>query len=151
MLIALQQRLAGREDDEFLHPVPGRPGDTQPTTGDVHLYPDPATQWTSTPLLFADCEGLDGGDRTPTALKANEAGGYGQFRSFRQRLRQGISWANGSKQSKREEVVTNLFPKILYTVSDVVVFTLKEARYEVTTSLTTSIPPFRCSPFSRSD
>ncbi len=128
MLVALQQHLSGRDDEEFLYPVPGRVGDPNPTTGDVHLYPDPATQWTLTPLLFADCEGLNGGDKTPVALKSGHFGGQDQYRLFRQRMRQGITWANGSKQAKREEVVRELFPKILYTVSNVVVFVLKEAK-----------------------
>ncbi len=55
--------------------------------------------------------------------------GHDQFRLFRQRLRQKIAWASGSsRRLRREEVITDLFPKILYPVSDVVVFVLKEPR-----------------------
>ncbi|KAF6818372.1 hypothetical protein CMUS01_11936 [Colletotrichum musicola] len=40
-----------------------------PTTEDVHLYADPNTYDTRTPLLYADCEGLDGGEAVPEALR----------------------------------------------------------------------------------
>lgn len=36
-----------------------------PTSSNVHLYGDPNTLQTETPLLFADCEGLKGGNREP--------------------------------------------------------------------------------------
>ncbi|KAH6635987.1 hypothetical protein F5144DRAFT_644463, partial [Chaetomium tenue] len=126
-LLDLQRAVSGRGDDEFIVPIPGRPGDPNPTTGDVHLYPDPSTQWGSTPLLFADCEGLDAGDKTPVAL-SNTATGVDRVRAFRGRAKRKITWVSGSKQLRRDEVVRQLFPKILYTISDVVVFVLRASR-----------------------
>ena len=129
MLLALQQHLAGRDGEELHHPVPGRVGDPSPTTGDVHLYPDPATQWTSVPLLFADCEGLDGGDKTPTTLASVQGQSGSSMGIFRPRARRAIPWAAANTmQRKREVIVRDLFPRVLYTLSDAVVFVLKEAR-----------------------
>lgn len=49
-------------------PIAGNPNDKgQPTSSDVHLYADPKTLHTEQPILFADCEGLDGGNREPVA------------------------------------------------------------------------------------
>jgi hypothetical protein len=48
-------------------PVVGVSGREVPTSEDVHLYVDPATFFSTTPLLYADCEGLDGGEREPLA------------------------------------------------------------------------------------
>ncbi|KAI8626701.1 hypothetical protein F5Y19DRAFT_445247 [Xylariaceae sp. FL1651] len=109
-------------DDTILGPVSGCSGDPSPTTGDVHLYADPDTHKTRSPLLFADCEGLEGGDQTPIALRSVK-----DLDVFRKRdhIVERIPWA---EHRKRDAVVVDLFPKLLYTFSDVVAYTLKEAR-----------------------
>lgn len=94
----------------------------EPTTGDVHLYPDQATCDTRIPLLFADCEGLDGGGKEPASLKWKGFNISSKSRNIR--------WASRGSGLKREDVVTGLFPKILYTFSDVVVFVLRAHRYD---------------------
>lgn len=38
-------------------------------TGDVDLYGEPSSFHSTTPMLFADCEGLNGGERIPRGLK----------------------------------------------------------------------------------
>lgn len=43
--------------------------DKSPTSGDVHLYADPKTAYTRLPMLYADCEGLQGGEIEPAANK----------------------------------------------------------------------------------
>jgi hypothetical protein len=51
-------------------PVVASPGsDISPTSGDVHLYADPKTCFGQHPLLYADCEGLDGGESLPMSAK----------------------------------------------------------------------------------
>lgn len=70
-----------------------------PTTKDVHLYADPKTYNTQTPVLYADCEGLNSG------------------------------WAVTSETKKRDDAVMRLYPRVLYTFSDVVVFVLRNPRY----------------------
>ena len=56
--------------------------------------------------------------------------------SFQRRLRKKhhssqreITWANTEEKRSRQFAVTNLYPRLLYTFSDVVVFVLKNARY----------------------
>ncbi|KAK0744575.1 hypothetical protein B0T21DRAFT_344761 [Apiosordaria backusii] len=57
---------------KFFHPITGVSGDSTPTTGDVQLYPDPGTRRSQVPLLFADYEGLDSGEKTPMGLKQKD-------------------------------------------------------------------------------
>src|SRR5947207_486863 len=60
----------GLDTDIYPSPVVGVPGEELPTSEDVHLYVDPSTSATETPLLYADCEGLDA-----------ERGNHWRFRS----------------------------------------------------------------------
>jgi len=48
-------------------PVAGVSGGELPTSDDVHLYFDPSTTLSEAPILYADCEGLGGGEREPLA------------------------------------------------------------------------------------
>ncbi|KAI9893878.1 MAG: hypothetical protein M1814_005431 [Vezdaea aestivalis] len=62
-LIKMLIDLAKENDATSETPVPGKTDDElTPTSGNVHLYPDPKTIESKWPLLYADCEGLDGGD-----------------------------------------------------------------------------------------
>ena len=124
MLIAYQRSLLGRECDDYI-PVTGVPGSPEPTTGDVQLYPDPATHMSKVPIFYADCEGLNGGDKTPKAL---ENVGLSDIARRGGRLKD-IPWATVLKGGrKRQQIVTNLFPKLLYTFSDTVVFVTQQSR-----------------------
>lgn len=123
-------------------PVVGSVNDSVPTSGDVHLYVDPCTHFTDYPILYADCEGLDGGEQEPMALQARRAENSNRHvqqgkrtPSFQKRLRKKhhssqreITWANTFDKKTRQFVVTNLYPRLLYTFSDVVVFVLKNPR-----------------------
>jgi hypothetical protein len=51
--------------DCFPGPVTGRIDDLVPTSGDVHLYSDPQTYLGRQPILYADSEGLNGGEKLP--------------------------------------------------------------------------------------
>jgi hypothetical protein len=51
-------------------PVVGKRGDSNLTSGDVHLYLDP---YPETPIFFADCEGFHGGESDPAGSKARKA------------------------------------------------------------------------------
>lgn len=127
MLLALKQPSKDDGNIKALHPITGPPVNPDeavvPMTGDVHLYPDQATWGTRIPLFFADSEGLDGGDQEPSSLSWQGP----QNMPVRSRT---IKWANQGSGLKREEVVANLFPKMLYTFSDVVVFVLNNPRYD---------------------
>jgi len=114
-----------------------------PTSGDVHLYSDPKTSSSDNPLLYADCEGLAGGEREPMGAKSkllkrkNEnSDNARRTNSFQKNLRKihltserEITWATTTEKQSREFAVTHLYPRLLYTFSDVVVFVLKNPRY----------------------
>lgn len=124
-------------------PVVGSVNHSVPTSGDVHLYSDPSTYNSDYPILYADCEGLEGGENEPMAVQArrgdNVAFTLGQGRrtgSFQKRLRKKhhssqreITWATTPERRSRQYSVTNLYPRLLYTFSDAVVFVLKNARF----------------------
>ena len=128
---------------DFPTPVVGSVNDSVPTSGDVHLYADPGTIYTGSQILYADCEGLEGGESLPMAEKhkahdkeqqqALRVTGqiYNSHSKLRRRKRgtpRNISWAVGEEKSKREYAVTELYPRLLYTFSDVVVFVLRNSK-----------------------
>ena len=74
MLVSLKEhKLPVYADSPFESPVVGSmKHDKSPTSGDVHLYADPETAYTRLPMLFADCEGLQGGETEPAANKLRQ-------------------------------------------------------------------------------
>lgn len=121
---------------EYPTPVPGRINDNIPTTGNVHLYEDPVTSSAEMPVIYADCEGMSGGEAAPSGLSAvarddedDEAHDASMVHAQGGvKLRNEIRWAQSSHTKTREYAVTTLFPRILYTFSDVVVFVLREVK-----------------------
>lgn len=51
----------------FPAPLPGSVNDNVPVSANVHLYADPDSYHSDTPMLYADCEGLEGGEGVPRA------------------------------------------------------------------------------------
>ena len=136
-LIKLIIDLRSNEDERFETPVVGAAGRHLATSEDVHLYLDPESSDTQEPLLFADCEGLGGGERDPVGAKLrrkfvssqrNESGGRRKLSSERE-----LAWADTAMKQTREFAVANLYPRLLYTFSDVIVFVVKNPRYVLTT------------------
>ena len=125
-------------DERFPSPVVGAAGLDVPTSGDVHLYSDPKTCMSDNPIMYADCEGLEGGEREPLGARLkrqDKPSKVGRVDSFERKLERihhtserEITWANTKAKSSREFIVTNLYPRLLYTFSDVVVFVLKNPR-----------------------
>ena len=130
----------------FPSPVPGSVNDDNvPVSANVHLYADPESFLTDAPILYADCEGLEGGERAPKAeaFKSQERAlepGISRRGSLETKVRRklrkkghrvarNLSWATGKDKSKREYAVTELYPRLLYTFSDVVVFVLRNSKY----------------------
>ena len=138
-IIKLVIDLSTQETDHFPTPVVGSVGVDVPTSGDVHLYADPETSTLNTPLLYADCEGLEGGEREPLGArskrkdKPSRVGRIGSFEKRVQRIHhtseREITWADTSAKRSRQFAVTHLYPRLLYTFSDVVVFVLKNPRF----------------------
>lgn len=151
---------------KFPSPVTSSNNDRVPTTGDVHLYADPASYNSKTPILYADCEGLDGGEAVPrgvrhrakekeegindmtgmmsatslgrsprpsTASRASmfvDSHAKKRLKKSRHSSQRDIVWAVTPETKKREYAVTQLYPRLLYTFSDVVVFVLRNPRYD---------------------
>jgi hypothetical protein len=134
-LIKLLIDLKSDEDEPFETPVVGAAGADVATSEDVHLYLDPVSSSIASqaPLLFADCEGLEGGERDPAGAKFkkkmasaqnNAYGGLRKPTSERE-----LAWADTPKKQSRDFAVAHLYPRLLYTFSDVIVFVLKNPRY----------------------
>lgn len=90
-------------------------------------------------MLYADCEGLQGGEEIP--MGASQARKQlesipGPAKLKKQRPAQHrlgikartIAWATDDEKQRREYMVQQLFPRLLYTFSDNVVFVLRNAR-----------------------
>lgn len=141
LLIDLGTKL---NDPDFLTPVVGETGANHPTSEDVHLYLDPASSMSPgshAPLLFADCEGLRGGERDPAGallrkkherLAQYEKGKLGHRQTIlKHTSERELLWATSSNKKARSFAVANLYPRLLYTFSDVIVFVEQNQRYEI--------------------
>jgi energy-coupling factor transporter ATP-binding protein EcfA2 len=134
-LIKLLIDLKSDEDEPFETPVVGAAGSDVATSEDVHLYldPDSSSSESQAPLLFADCEGLEGGERDPAGAKFKrkmasvQNGAYGGLR--KPTSERELAWADTPKKQSRDFAVAHLYPRLLYTFSDVIVFVLKNPRY----------------------
>lgn len=129
----------GRES--FPTPVVGAAGSNVSTSEDVHLYSDPASSVSDHPALYADCEGLEGGEREPVGAKLKKAREMQARKDARNSLdpsrylprhisERQLSWADNPRKRSREFAVAQLYPRLLYTFSDVIVFVLKNPRYD---------------------
>lgn len=132
-LIKLIVDLGAKRQEQFDTPVVGTIGNTSPTSTDVHLYMDPHTSDSDHPILYADCEGLEGGEREPVAAKAVKKGAIKPISNVPYYSLQPVSerdliWADKSWKRTREFAVRELYPRLLYTFSDVVVFVLKNPK-----------------------
>ncbi|XP_014554875.1 hypothetical protein COCVIDRAFT_39346 [Bipolaris victoriae FI3] len=155
MLIDQQERIHGSREWAFPSPVVGSMTNSNiPTSCDVHLYSDPTTYLSEHPMLFADCEGLEGGENTPISAQYREKASHtseerGKGREMRRehpklqqitrglnRTRREIKWANSPEKTKRQYAVTEFYPRLLYTFSDVIVFVLRNAKTFESTVLT---------------
>ncbi|KAL5397840.1 hypothetical protein PMIN03_006175 [Paraphaeosphaeria minitans] len=148
MLIDQQERKSATQNWGFPSPVAGSlaNGGSVPTSGDVHLYSDPKTYTSGYPMLYADCEGLEGGENTPMATQYRSGAPVPHKekrkdehtpREHRKRnkitkplhcMPRDIKWANSPETLKRQYAVTELYPRLLYTFSDVIVFVLRNPK-----------------------
>ncbi|KAK4551312.1 hypothetical protein LTR86_011241 [Recurvomyces mirabilis] len=118
---------------EFPSPVVGSIAhDSEPTSGDVHLYADPSTCERQHPILYADCEGLEGGERLPMGSRPRRRtrgiSGEDDPRPGPSSRMHAIEWAENEDCRRREFAVATLYPRLLYTFSDCVVFVLRNAK-----------------------
>jgi len=133
MLIDLQEAKHDPEaKPQFPSPVVGSVAhDTTPTSANVHLYADPETYPSQRPMLYADCEGMDAGEMDPIAVtfkkRAKTDARRIMNRVSKGRIRK-LQWANTDQRRTRQFAVMELYPRVLYTFSDCVVFVLKNAK-----------------------
>jgi hypothetical protein len=132
-----QKPRAENADEKFPSPVVGISGHHMPTSEDVHLYLDPLTAFTDGPILYADCEGLEGGEREPEGAKyrkrkqssiapsPNSEGSSFKDRYSSERF---LAWSDSPARRTRHFAVSNLYPRLLFTFSDVIVFVLRNPR-----------------------
>ena len=115
--------------DEFSFPAPvvGLRGSAAATSVDVHLYADRNTFSTSCPMLYADCEGLNAGEEPPRARRRENPRETRRYAISGGRFRY-LDWAHTEERSTRSFMVSELYPRLLYTFSDVVVFVLRNVK-----------------------
>ena len=147
-----QRRHLSNADKKFPSPIVGHVADEHtPTSGDVHLYADPGTYFGHSPMLYADCEGLEGGEKPPVGAMYREPErkeksekswhepGQPSDRlaesQLRNKLRKSkrndsrkLEWATDDETRKRGYAVAELYPRLLYTFSDTVVFVIRNVR-----------------------
>ncbi|KAG8162296.1 hypothetical protein KVR01_008061 [Diaporthe batatas] len=168
-----RQAPGARDGSRYYSPVTSSNQDRTATTGDVHIYADPSSAFSTTPLLFVDCEGLNGGEAMPKQLRhhhhhhmqpsqdqglaatpgrsstpaAAAAAGAAPPPPYEQATpttpaadhgtrpvrprhvsKRPIAWARTPQTRRREHAVSQLYPRVLYTFSDVVVFVLRNPR-----------------------
>jgi hypothetical protein len=130
----LIQRSAIRRDEgfdaAFPSPVVGSVlDDTRTTSGNVNLYIDPAKHLDPLPTLFADCEGFEGGEQAPLGSQYHERSRQDKDGAQEPWINtRPIKWANKDEYRRREYAVTVLYPRILYSFSDCVVFVLRNPK-----------------------
>ncbi|KAJ4183357.1 hypothetical protein NW755_009848 [Fusarium falciforme] len=116
--------------NQFKTPAVGESGSRQSTSSNVHLYADPQTFLSENPILYADCEGIDG-DEIPTEMTKSLASASDPNDPLSDAVQspeldsQDIAWSKKPRHSgawTRREITKTLFPRILYIFSDVVVF-----------------------------
>ncbi|KAL7755626.1 hypothetical protein ACKLNR_014153 [Fusarium oxysporum f. sp. zingiberi] len=111
----------------FRTPAVGAAGSLNSTSSNVHLYADPETFLTDRPMLYVDCEGMDG-DEIPAGMRYKQDSNGVDFeyaQSFTHINTQKIQWGEKMEdrnQLTRKYVTKTLFPRILYIFSDVVVY-----------------------------
>ncbi|PSN59126.1 hypothetical protein BS50DRAFT_594903 [Corynespora cassiicola Philippines] len=145
MLIDQRGRKNQSPEWEFPSPVVGSLSNANvPTSGDVHLYSDPGSYAGEYPMLYADCEGLEGGENLPMSAQYRNAASaplkekdrdntihHRKLRKVSHGLRctaHDIMWQDSPEKSKRQYAVNELYPRLLYTFSDVIVFVLRNPK-----------------------
>ncbi|KAI1204747.1 uncharacterized protein F4807DRAFT_446063 [Annulohypoxylon truncatum] len=116
-------------DREQATPIVGKRDNYHSTSADVHLYNDPSTIYSPDPLLYADCEGMHGGEN-PIAAASNEAEANRQrLTEFKPRK---VEWEGSRDDTKgRQGIASNLYPRILYIFSDVIIYVIENRRRHV--------------------
>ncbi|KAL8937387.1 MAG: hypothetical protein Q9211_003716 [Gyalolechia sp. 1 TL-2023] len=126
---------------------------------------EPESELTRFPRIYADCEGLEGGEKMPVAhgwiedsllkkrseMRLDETIAKKMREKAQRGLRRKLRWANTEEKRKREFTVRELYPRLLYTFSNVVVFVLANERYVISSSTNQSVLPHVIVVLNKSD
>jgi hypothetical protein len=134
-------RLNAGFKEYFPTPVVGMAGHDIPTSADVHLYMDPYTSESQAPILYADCEGIGGGEREPLAAVSRKRAVSDNINSPSSSLpsrsisfanepyrARELQWLDSDEKGTRNFAVRNLYPRLLFAFSDIVVYVLRNPR-----------------------
>ncbi|KAK4141483.1 uncharacterized protein C8A04DRAFT_14074 [Dichotomopilus funicola] len=91
---------------------------TLSTTGEVNLYKDPKSFGKTTPMFYGDCEGMIGTE--PVAAQH-------QHEWSKNGRRYPVETSNGESVDRRT-AVTTIYPRFLYTFSDVVCYVTRNQK-----------------------
>jgi energy-coupling factor transporter ATP-binding protein EcfA2 len=128
-LVRMLIKTATHRYEKMPIPIAGSPGQDLSTTAGIHLYADPNTIGSTRPILYADSQGLEGGSREPVATKYRLGRlASGSSQSHVQSVERHIIWANDDLRRSTDFAVTHLYPRILFTFSDVVLFIHRNPR-----------------------
>ncbi|QIW99361.1 hypothetical protein AMS68_004879 [Peltaster fructicola] len=136
-LIKLLIDLQSDDIEQMPSPVVGDSSSFNPTSDNVHLYLAPGSSGTRV-RLYADCEGLEGGERDPASARVKaekrkqaeeERRKAGRGPRQRYATERDLTWATTAAKRTREYFVKHLYPRVLYTFSDVVVFVHRNPKY----------------------
>ena len=84
-------------------------------------------------MLYADCEGLEGGEMLPVATKLRQTlrkadHGQTRHRILKGKPRELVYARTNAEARNREWAVRKVYPRLLYTFSDVIVFVLRNPK-----------------------
>ncbi|KAI7722911.1 hypothetical protein KC353_g95 [Hortaea werneckii] len=131
LLISLaQHRKVANDEDGFPSPVVGSAADENVrSAGGVNIYKDPATSRDDRPILLVDCEGFEGGEKASldSRLNMRDHAKSSRWSATSARGRP-IQWATTEGTRQREFIVAKLYPRLLYTFSDCVVFVTRNPK-----------------------
>jgi hypothetical protein len=119
----------------ILTPIPGiKAFSTRPTSSDVRLYLETATIDTARLILFADSEGLLGGNQTPFASSIESIAGIARYPPSPhvrkpladKKSRKIIPWKELKHEISRKYCVEHIYPQILYAFGEVLCYVIQQ-------------------------
>lgn len=120
-LVKLLIDLSAEPEERFPTPVVGDSGSSIPTSQGINLYVHPQSITSARPTLLADCEGFEGGDREPAAVRAKAL----EPKSGKRRT---LQWATTRDTKSRAYLASKLYSHLVHTLSDVIVYVLKNPK-----------------------
>lgn len=140
LIMKCNWKLGSNGKRTFDTPVVGRLDDELTSTSEnVHLYFDSKSFSSRCPILYADCEDIQNDDSLSKIVEGrsefwskslNVQYDKGKVKAIRNFADRSLYWIKSDHVKKRRSYsVRNLFSRILYTFSDVIVFVLRAQKW----------------------